>query len=426
MPGLTKRALDAAKPRRGDYFLWCDTLAGFGARIYPSGKKVFVVQVRVGRGQRRVKIGAYGPFTVEKARQRAADIIRAAAEGRDPQREKSEAREAVTVAELCDQYLAAARAGLVTTRFKRPKRAATVAIDEGRVARHIKPLIGKVRARDVTRADVQRMADAIAQGKTAGVFAGRPRGRAVVTGGAGTAGRVVELLGGIYSWAEKRELVPSMTPTRGVDRARGDARDRVLTPEELGALGQAIATNESKSPMAAAALRLIAVTGLRREEACGLRWREIDPTGSCLRLEATKTGRSTRPIGKSALALLQGVPKLSDEWVFPSRKGTGRAELKKSISDLFESAGLSDARSHDLRRSFASAAADEGYSEATIGELLGHARRSVTSRHYIRRPDAALVAAADRVSARIAAALNGRGEMPRWVTLTEHRRSNPF
>ena len=100
-------------------------------------------------------------------------------------------------------------------------------------------------------------------------------------------------------------------------------------------------------------------------------------------------------------------PPTSDTWIFPSRDGTGRADLKKALASLFEAAGLVGVRSHDLRRTFASVAADEGYSDATIGELLGHARRGVTARHYIRRPDAALVAAADRVSALIAAALDG-------------------
>src|SRR5713226_5465577 len=99
---LTKTALDAAKPRKTEFFAWCDKLAGFGARIYPSGKKVFLAQVRVGRGQRRFKIGAYGAFTVEQARKRAEAIIRAAADGRDPQREKAEAKQALTVAELCE------------------------------------------------------------------------------------------------------------------------------------------------------------------------------------------------------------------------------------------------------------------------------------------------------------------------------------
>lgn len=80
------------------------------------------------------------------------------------------------------------------------------------------------------------------------------------------------------------------------------------------------------------------------------------------------------------------------------------------IAALFDEAGLTDARSHDLRRSFGSLAADEGYSDATIAELLGHARRGVTASHYIRRPDTALVAAADRMAERIAATLDRQKE----------------
>jgi integrase len=411
MPRLTKKAIDAIKPKTERFFAWDDRLPGFGVRCYPNGRKVFVAQVRVGRAQRRVTIGDFGPFTVEQARERAEGIIRAAAEGRDPQRERRESRAALTVAELCDTYMEAARAGQVLTRFKRPKKPSTVVIDEGRIARHIRPLIGSIPSKDLRRADVQRMADAIAQGKTAGVFKSKPRGRAVVTGGAGTAARVVELLGGIWSWAEKRDLVSGASPTRGVETARGEAKERVLSPQELSALGKVLEEIGASSPMSASALRLIALTGLRREEACGLRWGEVDAAGSCLRLVETKTGRSMRPIGQAARELLAGLPRLSDEWVFPNRSGTGRAELKAEISAIFNAAGLTDARSHDLRRTFGSIAANEGYSDATIGELLGHARRGVTQRHYIRRPDGALVAAADRVAGRIAVAMRGKGEV---------------
>ena len=408
MAALTKRTLDAAKPATKEYFLWCSATPGFGAQIYPSGKKVFIEQVRVGRATRRVKIGLYGPYTVEQARRRAGEISRAAAEGRDPQREKADQRAAITVSAMCDQYLEAARANLVTTRFGRSKRATTLAIDEGRIARHIKPLIGNLRARDVTRSDVQRMADSIAQGKTAGVFPGKARGKAVVTGGPGAATRAIGLLGGIYSWAEKRGVVDGLNPTRGVETARGQPCDRVLKGSELAALGKVLVANEAKYPAAVSALRLIALTGLRREEVCGLRWIEIDEKGQYLRLEESKTGRSVRPISKASLALLRSLPRASEKWVFPNANDTGSADLKKQIAFLFNSAGLKDARSHDLRRTFATIAADEGYGNSTISELLGHARRGVTSQHYIRRPDSALVAAADRVSAQIAAALNGQ------------------
>jgi integrase len=89
---------------------------------------------------------------------------------------------------------------------------------------------------------------------------------------------------------------------------------------------------------------------------------------------------------------------VNNDFVFPSSSGNGHAYLNKRLAAIFDEAGLSDARAQTLRRTFASVAANEGYSEATIGELLGHARRGVTTRHYIRRPDAALLSAADITS----------------------------
>ena len=161
-------------------------------------------------------------------------------------------------------------------------------------------------------------------------------------------------------------------------------------------------------PAAVAAVRLLALTGLRREEACGLRWPEIDRLGACLRLAETKTGRSVRPIGRAALRLLESMPDTSSDWVFPNSTGTGSADLKTAIARLFDAAALPDARSHVLRRTFASVAANEGYGDATIGELLGHARRGVTERHYVRRSDPVLLAAADKVAERIADMLDGK------------------
>ena len=112
-----------------------------------------------------------------------------------------------------------------------------------------------------------------------------------------------------------------------------------------------------------------------------------------------KTGRSTRPLGSAANKLLAALPRKS-KWLFPNKGGTGSADLKKRLAAIFDAAGLIDARSHDLRRTFATFTR-RSRPDATIGEMLGHARRGVTSKHYIRRPDAALVAAADQIAARI-------------------------
>jgi Arm DNA-binding domain len=169
MPNLSKRTIDAARPAEREFFLWCGSTRGFGIRVYPSGKKIFIAQVRVGRTQRRVKIGPFGPLTVEDARRRAVEVIRLASAGRDPQQERRDSRAAISVADLCELYLDAARAGLVSTRFGRAKSPSTVAIDEGRISRHINPLLKHIPAGDLTRVMVQRMADDIAKGKTAGI-----------------------------------------------------------------------------------------------------------------------------------------------------------------------------------------------------------------------------------------------------------------
>src|SRR5262249_55186770 len=133
---------------------------------------------------------------------------------------------------------------------------------------------------------------------------------------------------------------------------------------------------------------------------------DIDPVRACLRLEESKTGRSTRPLGTPAQELLRAVRGASSkphEYVFGGR------ELKKQFAAIFDAAGLRDARSHDLRRTYASTAAELGYGDATIAELLGHARRGVTERHYVRRPDAVLVEAASRTAGVIASAMDGHG-----------------
>lgn len=343
MPKLTMRDVQAFRPALKDYFKWCSATPGFGVRVYPNGRRIFVVQTRVNGRTRRVTLGPFGPLTVEQARARANEVVRLASKGVDPQLERKTARDAPTVEKICTAYLEAADAGLVITRFKRPKRASTLAIDHGRIARHIVPLIGTTRARDLTRGDVQRMVDQIGSGKTAGTFKGRKlRGKAVVLGGVGTAARVKELLGGILSWAEDRGMVPGPNAVRRVVTARGEAKNRTLSQDELKSLGEAIERARVTSPMAASALTLIALTGLRCSEACGLKWREIDEEGRFLRLPVTKTGRSTRPTGARAFELLKSLPRLSDEFCFPNRTGKGSADLDKRIAAIFDDAGLAD------------------------------------------------------------------------------------
>ena len=105
MPKLTKRIIDASKPRAKDFFVWDNDLPGFGIRVFASGKKSYLVQYRVKGRSRRYTIGLHGPFTPEKARIEAMGLLAAIAKGEDPAEEKAVGHRDITVAELCDLYL---------------------------------------------------------------------------------------------------------------------------------------------------------------------------------------------------------------------------------------------------------------------------------------------------------------------------------
>ena len=157
------------------------------------------------------------------------------------------------------------------------------------------------------------------------------------------------------------------------------------------------------------AIRTIALTGCRRGEIANLRKSELDLTGQALRLTDTKTGASVRPIGKAALAVLRDAMDRSDGlYVFPGARDAAKpfGGLPKAWERMVGPA-LPGVTAHTLRHSFASVADDLGYTEATIGALLGHSSGGVT-RGYIHKLDPALIAAADKIAAHIEAAMSGQ------------------
>src|SRR5271170_1909109 len=129
-----------------DEILWDGAVAGFGARRRSGTAVVYLVKYRTASGRQRWQvIGRHGaPWTPETARDKAKAILGDVADGADPAAEKRAARKAKTVAELCDLYLADAEAGRLLTRRKVAKKPSTLAIDRGRIDRHIKPLLGRM------------------------------------------------------------------------------------------------------------------------------------------------------------------------------------------------------------------------------------------------------------------------------------------
>jgi integrase len=208
------------------------------------------------------------------------------------------------------------------------------------------------------------------------------------------------LLGGIFAYAVDQGL-RSDNPVRQVRRFADNRRERRLTDAEYSALGAGLRRAEGSIwPAAVACIRFLALTGWRSCEAVGLRWRDVDLVRRTALLPDTKTGRSMRPLSQAGCAVLCSLAARSDDaLVFPATRGDGPlAGLKKFMRRIVSLSELpADVTPHVLRHSFASLAADLGYSEPTIAALIGHKGRSVTNR-YIHSADAVLLAAADAVA----------------------------
>jgi integrase len=404
---LPKRVVDALRPDPGgkkDIFRWDagdGALKGFGIRVKPSGAASYFVQYRNKEGRtRRLVIGKVGTLTPDEARELASEALNAATKGRDPSAERHALRAAITVSELCDLYLVEAKSRI---------KASTWAMDKSRIETHVKPLIGRLSVRSLTAADIERMKTNIIAGKTA-----KPRkklGRGgLATGGPGVAARTLGMTTTILEYAKRTLRLIKDNPAWGVKKPPDRKRQRFLTLEELAKLGQAMreADAADENSIALAAIRLLLLTGLRRMEALALHRTWVDDRAGCIRFPDTKSGPQTRPIGMQAVKLINAQPIREDcPWVFPGSHGSGHlVGLPKVLERISAKVGLQGVTAHVLRHTFAAAAGEMGFSELTIAGLLGHSVPGVTAR-YVHFADPALVAAADRIAARISLALDG-------------------
>ena len=356
-------------------------------------------------------------LTADEARKLAKAKLAEAAKGDDPAEKRSEDRKAMTVRQLCRAYLEAASKNLIIGKGGRPKKSSTLYIDRGRIERHILPVLGSRPVRDLKTPDINRFMRDVASGKTAADIKTGFRGRAIVKGGPGTASRTIGLLGGILSFAVSEGVI-SANPARGVKRPADKRREIRLSADQYRALGNALVEAGSAGENSAAILgvRLLALTGCRRGEIERLRWDEVDLPGRCLRLSESKEGKSVRPLGGDAIALLAKVPREGRHVLLGTVLDKPFVGLPKAWARIIANANLPGLTPHGLRHAFASVAADLGYAEPTIAAMLGHATNSTTGR-YIHHLDSALIAAADKVAGQIATMMVGRRTAAKIVPL---------
>ncbi len=414
---LTKASVDGAPKKALRYTVWDAELKGFGLRVELSGTKTYVVRYRVGGGRRgtlrQFKIGRSDKLTPVEARAEAKSALAMVETGKDPQTDRVEARKTLSVAELCDLYLAE---GVAT------KKASTLILDTIRVERHIKPLIGGRKLTELGSGDVERMMNVIARGKVK--TSEHPHAR----GGKTASTKAVKLLRTMFNFAMGRKLCAA-NPCIGVKTFADGKRERFLSPAELGKLGDALtaAGGEGANPHHVAIVRLLSVTGARKNEIARLRWSEFDPERKLLQLEDSKTGRKVIRLGAAALELLSKVQRTKSAYVFPDPRDASipirnldwfwvgiRTRIDKTAREAAQAAGqdaselvpFADVRIHDLRHSFASVGVAGGSGLFLIGKLLGHTHVATTSR-YAHLDDDPLAAAADKISKEIAASMLG-------------------
>src|SRR5215212_3265339 len=338
-------------PGKAEQIMFDDTLPGFGIRIRAGGKRTWIAQYRIGRQQRRVTIGSVETVDLEDAKRRAREILAKVHLGGDPQTEKAESKAsaALTLGAISEIYLeryAAARL--------KPKTLA----DTSRYLRvSWKPLHGLPLNKIERRAVAARLFE--------------------IAGESGqiTANRARAALSALFSWA-MREGLAEANPVIGTNRAVDEkSRDRVLSDEELAAIWQACREDDYGR-----IVRLLILTGQRREEVGGMAGAEIDLLRArwSIPRERTKNGlHHDVPLSPAAMAVLRTMPSaLLTAQLFGEGRGTfqGWSKAKAALDRRIVQSGILIApwRLHDLRRTVATRMAEIGILPHVVEAVLNH------------------------------------------------------
>lgn len=166
MARLTKRAVDAIRPGKRDQFIWDDELRGFGVRVYPSGALKYLLQWKRDGRTRRLVLGTHGLITCEEARNQARTKLGAIAKGHDPADERDARKRDLTLADFLDLYMVEG-AGHLKPGSREVYRSA--------FERHVKPLLGGRKVGSLRSADVAKLQEDVANGRTARRMEGEAR-----------------------------------------------------------------------------------------------------------------------------------------------------------------------------------------------------------------------------------------------------------
>jgi integrase len=364
------------RPPTGNRITYDTEVKGFGARITAAGAIAFILNYRRRADglERRYTIGSFPDWSVAAAREKAKELKRHVDSGGDPVGEHAAEREAPTVADLCERFL---------EEHVAKQRAHTQTDYRSMIRNDILPVLGGLKVAAVDFHHVERLHAKVTK-------------RAPVR-----ANRVLAAMSKMFSLAVWWKLRPD-NPCKGVPRNREHLRRRYLSTDELARLTAALAKHPNQA--AADAIRLLLLTGCRRGEALGATWDQFDLTAGTWSKPPSSTKQKEHhnvPLSAPARQLLDRIHKQakgSSPYVFPTRNGRPRYDLKFDWERILNAAGIRELRLHDLRHSFASNLVGAGFSLPVIGALLGHSQPSTTAR-YAHLAHDPLREAAERIGA---------------------------
>ncbi len=347
---LSKRTIDALAVERGDKVFWDWDLPGFGIRVHATGRRIYVAQARTPGGlPRRVRLGRFEDMTAKQARQEAAEIIDRIRRGEDPLSPATPPEP--TVADLAARYMQ----GYVEVNC----RPLTVEAYRRVLKLQILPALGALKLSEVDRSHISALHYGLRD---------KPA----------QANKAVGVFSKMFKLAVAWGMTPARpNPCRSVKRYRERSCERFLTADEYARLGRVLVEAESEGALmaaAVAAIRLLLLTGCRRNEILTLGWDDIDRSAGELRLLDSKTGPRPVPLTPAVERVLARIPRIEgNPWVIAGRDRSDRLKrIDPFWNKLRARARLEDVRLHDFRHSFASQALEIGEGLPVIARLLGH------------------------------------------------------
>ena len=367
---LTDRAVARLRPRAREYTVWDNHVAGLGVRVRPTGGRSYVLLEDAGGRSRRVSLGPVSLKTVAEARRECH------ARKAEPEATGAPRRAAPLFRDFVEGAWTEAHFG----EYKPSTRKGVRSL----LDRQLLPAFGSKPLDRIMPEQIGRWFDRYS--RTA----------------PGNANHALDLLRGIMNFAMARGHLET-NPARTVERNPRQLLTRFLSRDEIARLHRVLdrQTRNSRREQADV-IRLLLLTGCRRNEILRLRWSEVDRDR--LVLADGKTGPRIVPLNTQARRILERRPRGRSPFVFPSPRDPARPRSRNLPfwCRARREADIEDVRLHDLRHTHASHAVMNGVPVPVVSRLLGHSDVRTTLR-YAHLGDREIEDAAERVGQAIAA-----------------------